>query len=119
MKETKKGRKNKEKNYCRTAEQPTLPGQASPAVKTSNHMRKSKRFLRVPFLHLLNFYNLVCCQALGSKNTFRATATLRSRKTEKRDNEQDGWLNHPPHPHTGLHLPCANDRPTCSPVATC
>lgn len=109
VRESKKERKRKEteeRNHCWTAEWTMQPG--TPAVKTSNHMRKSKRFLRVPLLHLLNFYNLVGCQALGSTNTSHAIATPWSRKTEGRDRqkdrEQDCWLNHPPHPQLSAFM---------------
>lgn len=87
-------KKGEEKKKKREKSAGLLSGPCTPAVKTSNHMRKSKRFLRVPLLHLLNFYNLVGCQALGSINTFHAIATPWSRKTERRDSEQDCCLNH-------------------------
>lgn len=63
------------------------------AVKTSNHIRESKRFLRVPLLHLLNFYNLVDCQTLGSTSGFHAIAAAGSRKTEgEMENGTAGWI---------------------------
>lgn len=102
----KERKESEERNDCWTAERTMQPG--TPAVKTSNHMRKSKRFLRVPLLHLLNFYNLVDCQALGSTSTFHAIATPWSRKTEGRDRQKDRewdcWLNHPSHPQRSAFI---------------
>ena len=85
-KRKKERERERERNNCWTVERAMQPG--APAVKTSNHMRKSKRFLRVPLLHLLNFYNLVDCQALGSSSTFRAIAAPRLQKNRKRETER-------------------------------
>lgn len=51
-------------------------------------MRRTKRFLHGPLLHLVNFYSLVDCQALGSTNTFHATPWSRIKKT---DGKKDCW----------------------------
>lgn len=59
-----------------------------PAVKTSNHMRKSKRFLRVPLLHLLNFYNLVDCHTLGSRVGLMPLL-LSGREKQKKKNRKE------------------------------
>lgn len=93
--EKERGRK---RNHCWTAERTTQAG--TPAVKTSNHMRKSKRFLRVPLFHLLNFYNLVDCQALGSTNT----SFVPEGRDRQKDREQDSWLNHPSHPQRSAFM---------------
>lgn len=99
MRETKKKRKKKERHKEITAGLLSGPwSQGTPAVKTSNHMRKSKRFLRVPLLDLLNFYNLVGCQAVGSIDTFHAMPLLSPEKQKReRESKQDCWLNHPSH----------------------
>lgn len=86
-KENQRERKeSKERNECWTAERTLQPG--TPAVKTSNHMRRAKRFLHGPLLHLVNFYSLVDCQALGSTKTFHATPWSRIKKT---DGKKDCW----------------------------
>lgn len=89
-------RKKKERHKEITAGLLSGPwSQGTPAVKTSNHMRKSKRFLRVPLLDLLNFYNLVGCQAVGSIDTFHAMPLLSPEK-QKRERERAsktaGWI---------------------------